>query len=184
MVLLALGLAAGTPRAQQDKQNPPLRYESAKTGLQFEYPAGFVVGRFDASTDRSGFFAPSIVLVEKSRLGGQDPKNLRIGTVAVLIIPLSKKDSKDWKLIGSVNPHIWKEAKEGPKEVKIGPHQAIKLPGFPGPFGENTYVYLLTRPDGRMVIFKAHNRFLDNDRTPTGYDKTIEKIIKTVSFHR
>lgn len=179
---LILGHILFTANAQEKEPEQVKRYESAEKKVRFEYPAEFIAGRYDAAADRTGFFTPGIVLIEKSRLGDADPQALKIGIEAITIIPLSVKDSTFWRSLGAVDAGFWKEFKVKPQKVAIGRHEATRLPGFPGPYGDNAYVYLVERPDETMVLCMALKQFVDDARTPTGYDKTIEGIIKTMAF--
>lgn len=181
-ILLMFGQLIFVANAEEKEPEQVKQYESAEKKIRFEYPARFTVGRYDATADRTGFFTPGIVLIEKSRLGDADPQALKIGIEAITIIPLNMKDSTFWRSLGAVDAGFWKDSKVKPQKVTIGPHEATRLPGFPGPYGDNAYVYLVERPDGTIVLLMALKQFVDDARTPTGYDKTIEGIIKTMSF--
>lgn len=181
-ILLMFGQLILVANAEEKEPQEVKQYESAEKKIRFEYPARFTVGRYNATEDRTGFFTPGIVLFEKGRLGDADPQALKIGIGAITIIPLNMEDSTFWRSLGAVEAGFWKDSKIKPQKLTIGPHEATRLPGFPGPYGDNLYVYLVERPDETIVLLMALKQFVDDARTPTGYDKTIEGIIKTVSF--
>ena len=181
-ILLVLGQIVSATDPKEQKPEKAKRYESAEKKIRFDYPAGFVIGRYDSTADRTGFFTPGIVVIEKSRLADADLQKLKIGSEVVAIIPLKKKDSTFWRALGTDDAAFWSVSKIKPKRVKIGPHTAIKLPGFPGPYGDEALVYLIERPDRTIVLVMGHKRFTDDARTATGYQKVIEGIIKTVVF--
>jgi hypothetical protein len=72
-------------------------------------------------------------------------------------------------------------------EKKIGSHTVFNFPGFPGPYGENAYFYIVPRGDGSSIGIHAP-RFLSkrgvslNERPPSGMDSIIEGLIATMKF--
>ena len=60
-----------------------------------------------------------------------------------------------------------------------GGRTVYKLPGYPGPYGDTAFYYLLPLGDDLVVELFAHRRHMDQARTDTGYDRVIEGIIAT-----
>ena len=64
-ILLMFGQLIFAANAEEKEPEQVKQYESAEKKIRFEYPARFAVGRYDATADRTGFFTPGIVLIEK-----------------------------------------------------------------------------------------------------------------------
>jgi len=77
--------------------------------------------------------------------------------------------------------------KKGDFEKKIGSHTVFDFPGFPGPYGENAFFYIVPRGDGTSIGIHAP-RFLSKrgvslkDRPPSDMDSIIEGLIATIQF--
>lgn len=70
----------------------------------------------------------------------------------------------------------------------IGECDAYELPGFPGPYGESAFCWLVPLPDGWLILHAP--RFFEPDADddadaaprPTGYDREIRRILETLSI--
>ncbi len=64
-------------------------------------------------------------------------------------------------------------------ETTVGGRRVYKLPGYPGPYGDEAFYYLLPLGDELVVEIFAHRRHMDQARAATGYDRVIEGMIPT-----
>ena len=70
----------------------------------------------------------------------------------------------------------------------IGECEAYELPGFPGPYGESAFCWLVPLPDGWLIIHAP--RFFEPDADddpdaaprPTNYDREIRHILETLAI--
>ena len=70
----------------------------------------------------------------------------------------------------------------------IGECEAYELPGFPGPYGESAFCWIVPLPDGWLIIHAP--RFFEPDADddpdaaprPTGYDREIRRILETLTI--
>jgi len=117
-------------------------------------------------------YANAIALIESARVRGFAATDIPIGQVPTI----------------TVNPHTGSFAsflngQFGKKEFEtaIGGRRVFRLTGFPGPYGDTAFSYLVPIADDRMVELFAHRAYLDQAKTPTHYDQVIEHIISTLA---
>lgn len=178
-------LVAGSVHAQ-NAQWPLYRNEQA--GFELRYPPAFVVGAFKntlppdvARTLREAGgrvpFEHALVLVESARAGSRDRTALPVGEVtAISIEPQGAAEAAARRDLGR---QIYGTAII---EVPIGAHRVQKFPGFPGPYGTAAFYYLVPLRDGAVLEFTAQRVFLEPPMGETGYDRVIERIIRTLSL--
>jgi len=159
----------------------PPRVVVDRLGIEFEYPDRFVAGRFQKeelppSMEIKDYQSPlenAIVLVEPDQLMKFSAEEIPLGEIPVIWIDrMRDKKSRFMKSM----------LKEGYKKI-IGLHEVYQLPGYPGPYGDAAYYYLLPLANGDILEFGAHKLFFHNaDPSPaTDYDQIIEKIITTLN---
>lgn len=172
------------PATTQVTDNPFLRWpiELPKTARMreaaatFSYPPEFVERQYEADvlSDMAGVkrtMKNGIALAEPRLLDGSNAQRVPLSTPSIGIT-LSREDYKLF-FAPNVDPK-WK--------IQLGTRDAIKLPGFPAPSGENVCCYLMPRTDGTVVLFIGVRTFgaVGGDRPqPTHYDWAIERIIAT-----
>lgn len=194
--LLALGLSVTfvAPAVAGEEDRPPLKkYVSETFGIRFQYPAKFVAGRYKppelseevkASMQAAGIDAPfknAIVLVEPKELGKNDKNSIPVGEVATISLDLKK---------GSYAQFIKQQFCKEEFEQKLGRHTVYRLPGYPGPYGENAFYYLIPIDTGIFDVTALKHYLRDFEKylsegkelPPTHYDKEIESIIKSMEF--
>jgi hypothetical protein len=154
----------------------PATYSSEAWKLKFGYPGDFVVGKFaPQKVEADRFFTDAIVLIESAKLGTLDRERIPVGDVATISLHrLSIKDAAMWLSLARKTPPL-----------NVGPHEAFKLPGFPGPYGESAFVYIVPLSDDAAgAILVMGHKFDWRDRagakTPTHYDWVIERIVATL----
>ena len=151
-----------------------------RLGIQFEYPDRFVAGRFQKEElppsmkikNYQSPFENAVVLVEPDQLMKFSAEKIPVGEIPVIWIDrMRDKKSRFMKSM----------LIEGYKK-NIGAHEVYQLPGYPGPYGDALYYYLLPLANGDILEFGAHNLFFRNADPPpaTDYDQVIEKIITTL----
>ncbi|MEX1117698.1 MAG: hypothetical protein WEB60_02795 [Terrimicrobiaceae bacterium] len=78
---------------------------------------------------------------------------------------------------------------KGTYKKQIGSHAVVVLPGFPGPYGEDAFFYIVPRGDNTSIGIIAP-RILSKrgvslkDRPPSGMDSIVEGLIATLRFTR
>ena len=158
----------------------PPRVVVDRLGIDFEYPERFVVGRFQKEEllpsmkikNYQSPFENAVVLVELDQLMKFSAEKIPLGEIPVIWVDrMRDKKSRFMKSL----------LKEGHKK-NIGAHEVYQLPGYPGPYGDAVYYYLLPLANGDLLEFGAHKLFFRNADPPpaTDYDQIIEKIITTL----
>ena len=158
-------------------------YRSAEWGFEFTYPDQFAAGRYKdpvtperrAQQRQTGLespFAHAIALVEPSRLGARAPLDaLPVGEVAATITVIPARGQKaDFD-----RRHLFRKE----WETIIAGRTVYRLPGYPAPYGDTMFYYLLPLGDDLVIEVFAHRRHMDQARAETGYDRVIEGIIAT-----
>jgi hypothetical protein len=155
-------------------------YRSAEWGFAFSYPDTLAVGRYkdqttpeqEARMRETGLenpFKHAIPLVEPGRLGARGTlQAIPVGEVATVTVTPTRGQKADF-LRRQFFRKEW--------ETTVGGRLVYKLPGFPGPYGDAAFYYLLPVRDDLVIELFAHKKHLDPARTDTGYDRVIEGII-------
>jgi hypothetical protein len=156
-------------------------YRSAEWGFEFAYPDTLVVGRYKDTTTPEmearmrelGQESPwkhAIALIEPSRIGTRSgPLDaINVGEVATVTVTPTRGQKADF-LRRQFFRTEWK--------TTVGGCDVYKLPGFPGPYGDAAFYYLMPVRDDLVIELLAHRKHLDAARTDTGYDRVIEGII-------
>ena len=176
VAVLLVSASAGLPAAASNT------YRNAEWGFEFAYPDQFVAGRYKdtltpehlARLRESGLenpFAHAIVLVEPSRLGSRAPLDaLPVGEIVTITITPTRGQKADF-----LRRHFFRKE----WETAVGGRTVYKLPGYPGPYGDAAFYYLLPLRDDLVVELYAHRRHMDQSRADTGYDRVIEDMIAT-----
>jgi hypothetical protein len=163
-------------------------FESRALGIHFSYPSEFVVGRFDSTHDLTGHFRKMIVLVDPHELGDYSRNAIPVGDLPTIAIGVESDTAgivlKPFTDIDIVRKFFSVDLRDQEFKKTIGVNTAYRLPGYPGPYGEALYYYLVPLADGRYVELTAHRYFFRKRRdspTETLYDNVIEKIIATLT---
>lgn len=166
-------------RARERGELVPVDVE--RLGLRFSAPDSFLVGRFapqelPAAAAEAGLdppFVGAVVLVEPRVL---ERSGFSLDSIPVGEIPVIWIDRSDLTL--AIASRIMQP--ETTFTVAVG--TVHRLPGFPGPYGDQAHYYLIEPGDGRPIEVGAHRyRFRDGDPPPpTGYDRVIEAILPTI----
>lgn len=162
-----------------------------RLGIQFDLPDSFIMGRFKEdklpeSLAEQGYEAPfknAAVLVEPGELQTPSGQVFRSDEIPVGDIPVIWLD----RLRGDKARFMKAMLREGEKK-SIGGHAVYQLPGFPGPYGDSVFYYLLPVDGGDVLEFGAHKFYFrgvhpkSGDPAQTHYDRTIEQVIATLEF--
>jgi hypothetical protein len=156
-------------------------YRSAEWGFEFSYPDTLVVGRYKdqmtpeqeaaplRETGLENPFKHAIPLVEPGRLGTRGTlQAIPVGEVATVTVTPTRGHKADF-LRRQFFRKDW--------ELTVAGRTVYKLPGYPGPYGDAAFYYLLSARDDLVIELFAHKKHLDPARTDTGYDRVIEGII-------
>jgi len=155
-------------------------YRSAEWGFEFAYPDTLTVGRYkdqmtpeqEARMRETGLenpFKHAIPLVEPGRLGTRGTlQAIPVGEVATVTVTPTRGQKADF-LRRQFFRKEW--------ETTVGGRPVYKLPGFPGPYGDAAFYYLMPLRDDLIIELFAQKKHLDGARTDTGYDRVIEGII-------
>src|SRR4051812_24665053 len=125
IVFLGLLLIAAAPAASRRR---------AKVGeieLSFELPSSFEIGRFTPGD----VFPDAAVMVEPSQLGSHALSSIPVGDVPVIWIDVVTKE--DFAFMKRTIPNF------DSYQTTVEGRRVWKLPGFPGPYGEEFFYYLV-----------------------------------------
>jgi hypothetical protein len=176
VAVLLFSASAGLPAAASQT------YRNAEWGFEFAYPDQFVAGRYkdpvtperqarQRETGLESPFAHAIALVEPSRLGARAPLDaLPVGEVAAITVIPARGQKADFD-----RRHLFRKE----WETTIAGRTVYRLPGYPAPYGDTMFYYLLPLGDDLVIEVFAHRRHMDQTRAETGYDRVIEGIIPT-----
>ena len=157
-------------------------YRSAEWGFEFAYPDRLAAGRYkdtmtperqdrQRETGLESPFAHAIALVEPSRLGARAPLDaLPVGEVAANTVIPARGQKADFD-----RRHLFRKE----WETTIDGRTVYRLPGYPAPYGDTMFYYLLPLGDDLVIELFAHRRHMDQARGETGYDRVIEAMIAT-----
>ena len=177
--VLLVSASAGLPAAASQT------YRNAEWGFEFAYPDQFVAGRYkdpvtperqarQRETGLESPFAHAIALVEPSRLGARAPLDaLPVGEVAAITVIPARGQKADFD-----RRHLFRKE----WETTIAGRTVYRLPGYPAPYGDTMFYYLLPLGDDLVIELFAHRRHMDQTRAETGYDRVIEGIIPTLKL--
>ena len=109
--------------------------------------------------------------MEPSRLGARAPLDaLPVGEVAAITVIPARGQKADFD-----RRHLFRTE----WETTIAGRTVYRLPGYPAPYGDTMFYYLLPLGDDLVIEVFAHRRHMDQARAETGYDRVIEGIIAT-----
>lgn len=179
---IALLVGAGSPTAAAGS----LAHRSERYGLEFQYPDTFAVGRYrrelspeaEATMKAQGLdvpFANAIVLIERARLVAIRLDAIPIGEVATVTV-------EPWT--GRRARFLNEQFNKKQFEISVGGRAVVRLPGYPGPYGDTAFYYLVPVAEDRAVELYAHRKYLDGARGDTHYDRMIEGIIAMLKFFK
>ena len=190
--------------SQQTDISEQKTYRNERYGFEFKYPQSFLVGKFKQEVSPSSNVPPdiqkklsdlslnnAIVLVESEQatLFQNSPKAFSVDSIPVGDVPVITikpiTTSADFYRSVYIDREFFSELKFSSdyktKKIQIGNYQVTKLPGYPGPYGDAGYYYLLPISDDLIIEFMApREKILTNtEMTESHYDKVIEDIIST-----
>ncbi len=162
-----------------------------RLGISFSQPRGFALGRFKEeplppSLTNEGYDSPfknAAVLVEPEELEMPSGQAAQVQAIPVGEVPVIWID----RLRGNRARFNRSLLREG-QAKSIGRHTAYQLPGFPGPYGDSAFYYLIPLDGGDVIEIGAHKFYFRAARSPaagelgeTRYDRIIEKLIATLT---
>lgn len=184
-LVVAIAFIAALTSALEAVENlkPPAHHISQTLGIEFDHPPNLTAGRYaieplPPSALQAGLkspFANAVVLVEPGQLKGHAAAAVPVGAVPTIAVDVRTGRDADFRRANFLRPEF---------AITIGGRNVFRLPGFPGPYGDRAFYYLIPFPDGRLAEITAH-RFYFNDPGPagsterarTGYDQVIESVI-------
>lgn len=187
LLAAALWLLAGGDPVHAQPAGWPV-YRDDRAGFELLYPPTFVAGAYRNTLPpdlvrklrEAGGRVPfehALALVEPARLGARDRAALPVGEVTTITIEAHAAAEAAARLgLGRQTYGA------GIAEITIGAHRVQRFPGFPGPYGTAAFYYLVPLPEGGVLELTAHRKFLEPPPGDTGYDRTIEQIIATLTI--
>lgn len=169
-------------------------YRNEQYGFEFRYPVNFVIGKYKKEDPAS--FPNAIVLIEKSILGNISSTEIPVGEISTIVIRIhvgmQAKFYKNFADEKSIAIFYEKYKNFNPKDalLTIGSYKVAKLPGYPGPYGDTAFYYVLVKSDNMVFDFTApkskFNAVVSGIHTgpPSDYGQVIEKIISTFVFNK
>lgn len=165
-------------------------YRSEDFGFEFRYPPAFALGAYKHT--------PPPEHDERMRKLGFDPEDFAAFKYAAVLIEqrLTKRFPMTALPVGEItslsldprrghNVSFDRRQFDKPEwRVELGGYEVVRLPGFPGPYGDAAYCYIVfVRPDLTVWVV-AHRKYIESPHTPTNYDRIIEQIIPTLRSTR
>jgi len=151
--------------------DPTNIYTNTTLGIQFEYPSNFIVGRYRPEPE----FENTIAVVEPKVLGRLDSQNIPVGEIPVISIALQAGGDARFTLRELCRPEF---------KTKIGKFTVYRLPGFPGPYGDQAYCYYVRLSFRRVLEVVAHRFYFNEGATgkpeETHFDDVIEDMIRSL----
>lgn len=166
---LVLGAIAVPPAGAQPAGTAT--YRSAPHGFAFQYPDRFAVGAY-RTQGADVLFKDAVVFVERARLGRHRVDEIPVGELtSITVFPQTGHRAR----------FLLNQFYRDPYRAVIGGRPIAKLPGYPGPYGDTAFYYLMPLSDTLVVELYAHRRYLEPPGGDTGYDQVIESIITSIT---
>jgi hypothetical protein len=141
--------------------------------LSFELSSNFRIGRFEQVEG----FRDAAVLIEATQLGEYSVDAIPVGAVPVIWLDVITKED-----VAFLRRNI--PAFETYR-TKVAGREVWKLPGFPGPYGEGQFCYIVPIGLGGRSVQITGNRYYRagyGEQGPaTHYDVDIERVIATLA---
>lgn len=149
--------------------------EFPRIGLRFTVPEGFMVGRFAPDSmppeaAEAGIESPwknAVVLAEPDQLSGFPIDAIPLGEIPVVWVD---RPASTTSVLGRVI--------ETDSTFEISAGTVFRYPGFPGPYGDQAFYFVVKLGDKDYAEVAAH-RFLfrTTDMEPSHYDEAILLIL-------
>ena len=171
LIISSLFALASVSCSKPEVSLPSPRFGASKLGISFTIPKGFEIQERKQQPWEKN--RPEVYMIQSTA---------HPDTEYPLDLSICSYNEKYTAMLMSVP---WQ--KKGNFEKTIGSHTVFDFPGFPGPYGENAFFYLVPRGDGTSIGILAP-RFLSkrgvslNERPPSGMDSIIEGVIATMKF--
>lgn len=164
-------------------------HSSRSLGIRFKYPSQFLVGQYQKKELPEGMkefgispsFNKAIVLVEPSQLRGLPLMAIPVGEAPTISLHL-----QTGRQAAFTRRHFFKEN----YKTTIGSRAIYRLPGYPGPYGDQAFYYLVPATAGKVLEITAHRYYFrdgpvtrNEDLPRTNYDSVIEGIIRSLEFN-
>jgi hypothetical protein len=142
-------------------------------GVRFAYPDSFLVGRFvDVSLPTVAAMEPpfhrAVVLVRPADLGGRSLDSIPVGEVPVIWFDQSVATTTAFRILQPDTTYM------------VGTLRVTRFPGFPGPYGNEAFYYVVKFPDGTLLEVGAHRHSMIDRGVETHFDEVIEQMLPTL----
>ena len=171
LIVSSLFALASVSCSKPEVSLPSPRFGASKLGISFTIPKGFEIQERKQQPWEKN--RPEVYMIQSTA---------HPDTEYPLDLSICSYNEKYTAMLMSVP---WQ--KKGNFEKTIGSHTVFDFPGFPGPYGENAFFYLVPRGDGTSIGILAP-RFLSKrgvsltERPPSGMDSIIKVLIATITF--
>lgn len=164
-------------------------HSSPSLGIGFKYPSQFLIGKYQKeelpkSMKELGIepsFNNAIVLVEPKQLRGLPLMAIPVGEVPTISLNLQTGRQATF-----TRRQFFKEN----YKTTIGNRTIYRLPGYPGPYGDQAFYYLVPTTTGKVLEITAHRYYFrdgpigrNEDLPKTNYNSVIEDIIRSLEFN-
>jgi hypothetical protein len=152
-------------------------HEAEQLEIRFAYPDSLLAGRFrddplpQSAIDRGMEppFRNAVVLLPREALGDFDLQAIPVGELPVIWIDRSIVASGAFRTFPPDSTYETRGL------------TVSRFPGFPGPYGDQAYFYVVDLGGGDYVEFGGHRFwFRTEEQAETHYDEVIETIIPTL----
>ena len=154
------------------------RHTAETLGVRFAYPDSLLVGRFADVPLPPGAvaggmeppFRNAVVLVRPTDLGDHSLDAIPVGEIPVIWFDRSLAASAVFRMLEPDTSYV------------IGTLTISRFPGFPGPYGDEAFYFVVEFADGTLVEVAAHRRDMHHPERATHFDDVIEQILPTLEL--
>lgn len=170
-VILMLACLGGASASHAQAQEGRQAMDFTRIGLRFVVPDGFLVGRFDTASGIDEPFGDAVVLVEPDQLADFDVNAVPVGDIPAVWVNRPASTSVAGRYI------------EADSVFTVSAGQVARYPGYPGPYGDQAFYYVVEVDDDDFVELMAHRiLFRTGDgMSPSRYDEAIRVILESLA---
>jgi len=146
-------------------------------GIHFKCPASFQIGRHADMPEAER--ARQVVLVESSVIGGRNPNELLLGEQSTICLRIEAGEDASYLAEAFFTDEF---------RTKIGAHTVYNVGAFPGPYGDESFYYLIPLPNGKILEIMGNRHYFrgvaaDGRRArETNYGAIIRGIVRSLTF--
>ncbi|MEN8144428.1 MAG: hypothetical protein ABFS14_05695, partial [Gemmatimonadota bacterium] len=174
VAILVVGCQSGAGDAAAQAMEGARAMEFPRIGLGFDVPDGFLVGRFSDGDGIDTPFKNAVVLVQPEQLLEFELEAIPVGDIPAVWVDRPRP-----------GPSIIRRSFEADSTFTVAAGQVWRYPGYPGPYGDQAFYYIVEVGEGEFVEVMGHRTlFRADDMGPSHYDEAILVIIHSLHVTR